>query len=197
MNACNLRGYTQRGFSLIEVLITTVVFSIGVLGISGLMTLSKRATFESVQRSTAAELGYALLEDMRSNNAALAVYLAAGPLGGGSLGAEPAPACATAGAPCTPAELATHGLWEWEQRLDTGLETVDGVGTGGLVSPTACINGPAGGVAGDYTVTVVWRGVTELTDPAINGCGAGTGLYGAGDARRRMVVLRSYIDPGI
>lgn len=191
------RPRAQRGFSLVEVLVTTVIFSIGVLGVAGLSVYSKRAGFDAVQRSTAAELGYGLLENMRSNSAALDVYLAAGPLGGGSQGAEPAPTCSTAASSCTSAELAAHSLWEWEQKLDGGMESADGVGTGGLVEPTACISGPAGGVTGDYTVTLVWRGVNELADPDMNDCGAGSGLYGTDNAYRRMTVVQTFIDPDL
>jgi hypothetical protein len=81
--------------------------------------------------------------------------------------------------------------------LDTGMESIGGAGTGGLVEPSACITGPAGGGAGVYAVTIVWRGVTELVDPALNACGAGTGLYGAANAFRRMVVIQTFIDPTI
>ncbi|MDH3421068.1 MAG: type IV pilus modification protein PilV [Gammaproteobacteria bacterium] len=187
----------QQGVSLIEVLITTVVFSIGVLGISGLGAFAKRATFESVQRSAAAELAYTLLEEMRSNKAALETYLAAGTLGRGSLGAEPAPDCDAPGVNCTAVEFATHSLWMWEQVLDTGMETAGGNGTGGLVSPTACITGPAGAVAGTYVVTIVWRDVTEISNPGFNNCGTGTGLYGPNNAFRRLAVVQSFIDPTI
>jgi type IV pilus assembly protein PilV len=187
----------EGGFSLIEVLVSTVVFSIGVLGVAGLGAVSKRATFESVQRGQASELAYALLEEMRANKAGIAVYLAAGTLGHGSLGAEPAPDCDAAGALCTAAQFAAHSLWAWERMLDTGLESSGGANTGGLVEPSACIGGPAGGGAGDYVVAVVWRGGTELTDSGLTACGAGSGLYGAGDNMRRMVVVQSFIDPAI
>jgi type IV pilus assembly protein PilV len=185
----------ESGFSLIEVLVSTVVFSIGVLGVAGLGAVSKRATFESVQRGQASELAYALLEEMRANKAGIAVYLAAGTLGHGSLGAEPAPDCDVV--VCTAAQFAAHSLWAWERMLDTGLESSGGASTGGLVEPSACIAGPAGGAAGDYVVAVVWRGVTELTDAGLTACGAGSGLYGAGDNMRRMVVVQSFIDPAI
>ena len=196
MNARHLRR-GQSGLSLIEVLVTTVVFSVGLLGVTGLNAVSQRASFEAVQRSVASELAYALLEDMRGNSAALPDYLAAGDLGQGSRGAEPAPTCDDPIAPCTAQELAIHGLWEWEQSLDGALETAAGVATGGLLAPTACIAGPVAGDAGVYTVSIVWRGTSELTDAALNNCGAGTGLYGAGNTFRRMVVIQSYIDPAI
>jgi type IV pilus assembly protein PilV len=190
-----MRRKRQRGFSLIEVLVSTVVFGIGVLGITSLNAISKRSSYQSVQRSSAAQLSFALLEDMRSNAGALAVYLAAGDLGRGSQGVEPTPLCDDPALPCTAAELATHNLWDWEQLLDGNLERSGGVGVGGLITPAGCIRGPAGGVTGMYTVTVTWLGSVQIASPGPNNCG--TGLYGPGNVFRRTVVLRSYIDPSI
>jgi type IV pilus assembly protein PilV len=187
----------QSGVSLIEVLVTTVVFSVGLLGVTGLNAVSQRASFEAVQRSIASELGYGLLEEMRSNSDGILDFLGAGDLGQGSRGAEPAPTCENPAVPCSAQELAIHTLWAWEQSLDGTLESLNGAATGGLVAPTACIVGPIGGGPGIYTVTVVWRGTAELVDPALNNCGAGSGLYGAANALRRMVVIQSYIDPTI
>ena len=174
---------------------STVVFGIGVLGITSLNAVSKRSSYQSVQRSSAAQLSFALLEDMRSNTGAVAVYLAAGDLGRGSQGVEPTPLCDDPALPCTAAELATHNLWDWEQLLDGNLELSGGVGVGGLVTPTSCITGPPGGVTGVYTVTVAWLGSVQIASPGPNNCGAG--LYGPGNVFRRTVVLRSYIDPSI
>lgn len=194
MNSRNL----QRGISLVEVLVTTVVLSIGVLGVAGLGAFAKRTTYEAVQRSVATELGYALLEEMRMNKNALGTYVAAGTLGRGSLGGEPVPDCDAPGADCTAAEFAAHSLWLWERVIDSGMESNAGNETGGLLSPTACIAGPALGAAGVYTVTVVWRGVSEATtDNGLTNCGDGLGLYGAGEEFRRVVIVQSYMDPTV
>jgi type IV pilus assembly protein PilV len=184
----------QRGLTLVEVMITVVVFSIGLLGVAGLHAFAKRATFEASQRSTASELAHTLLEEMRFNSGGLGNFVAAGTLGGGTR-AAPAVSCNDPLNACSAAQLATQSLWQWERMLDGGKETLAAADSGGLVDPTACVTGPPGGAAGTYAVTVVWRGVTELTDPAINGCGAGSGLYGSNDEFRRMVVLTSYISP--
>lgn len=186
---------SQGGVSLLEVLVSILVFSVGALGVAGLGVFSKRAAFDSVQRGTAAEIAYGLLEEIRGNKTAIGSYLGA-TLGRGTRGTEPT-ACNVPAAVCTAAEFASHSLWKWEQMLDTGMETIGGAGTGGLLEPTACITGPAGGVAGDYIVTVVWLGSATLTDPALNDCGAATGLYGTGNNQRRMVVVQSYIDPAL
>ena len=41
---------------------------------------------------------------------------------------------------------------------------------------------------------IAWRGVTELTDPAANDCGADSGLYGDNNEFRRVLVISSYVD---
>ena len=55
-----------QGFSLLELLIALIVFSIGLLAIAGLQTVSKQSNYEAVQRTTAAQVANGLLEDMRS-----------------------------------------------------------------------------------------------------------------------------------
>mgnify|MGYP001548291480 CR=1 FL=1 len=136
------RRQHQQGFSLLELLVSLVVFSVGLLSIAGLQTVSKQANFEALQRTSASQIAYGLLEDMRMNGDGIPVYLAAGELGSGSLGAEPSPNC-TSGAPCNAAEKATHDLWVWEQAIDGAAitEVIDTVSTntGGLMDPNGCI----------------------------------------------------------
>ena len=70
----NLRKQ-QRGVSLIEVLVTLILISIGLLGTASLQILSKRSNFEAAQRTTAAHLANDLFQRMRSNRQALVDYL--------------------------------------------------------------------------------------------------------------------------
>lgn len=184
----------QTGFSLLEMLVALVVFSIGLLAVAGLQTVSKQANYEAIQRTTASQIAQGLLEDMRMNGDAISVYRTAAPLGNGSRGAEPAPSC-LAGAECTAAQKAVHDLWFWEQAIDGNLELSGGAGTGGLVLPTLCIDGPAVGGPGIYRVTVVWRGTASITNTVNNPCGAASGNYGASNEFRRIVQMPTYIDP--
>lgn len=184
----------QNGFSLLELLVALVVFSIGLLAVAGLQTVSKQANFEGLQRTTATQIAHGLLEDMRMNGDAINVYRTAGELGGGSRGGEPAPNCHAA-AECTAVQKATHDLWFWEQAIDGNMETNNGAGTGGLVLPTLCIDGPAVGGPGIYRVTIVWRGTASITNVSNNACGANSGNYGGNLEFRRIIQVPTYIDP--
>ena len=186
----------QDGFSLLEMLIALVIFSVGLLGIAGLQSVSKQANFESLQRTAAAQVAYGLLEDMRLNGDGVDIYTAAGELGNGSLGAEPVPNCSV-GAPCDAAQKAAHDLWLWEQIIDGNFETSAGTGTGGLVLPALCITGPAGGGAGIYLVTIAWRGSASINNAVANACGTLGGNYGAGNEFRRIIQVPTFIDPSI
>jgi len=179
---------------MIELLVTVAIFSIGLLSIAALQTVSKSTNFEALQRTSASQVAHGLLEDMRVNGDGAATYLAAGELGNGSQGAEPAPNCTTA-APCNAVQLATHDLWVWEQAIDGNLETNAGVGTGGLVLPSLCITGPAGGGAGIYLVTIAWRGTASITNAVNNPCGTAGGNYGASNEFRRIIQMPTFIDP--
>ena len=186
----------QRGFSLLELLIALVVFSIGMLAVAGLQTVSKQAHFEGLQRTMASQIAHGLLEDIRTNGGALDIYRTAVPLGGGSRGGEPAPNCRD-GAECNSVQKAAHDLWFWEQALDGTMETSGGAGVGGLVLPTMCVDGPAVGGAGIYQVTIVWRGTASITNGNNNPCGALNGDYGADLRFRRIIEIPTYIDPNI
>jgi type IV pilus assembly protein PilV len=186
----------SSGFSLLEMLVALTVFSIGLLAVAGLQTVSKQANFEAIQRTTASQIAQGLLEDMRTNGDALNVYRTAAPLGEGSRAAEPAPSCRQ-GAACTPNQKAVHDLWFWEQAIDGNLEMSGGAGTGGLVLPALCIDGPAVGGPGIYRVTIVWRGTASITNTVNNPCGAASGNYGAANEFRRIVQVPTYIDPNI
>ena len=192
-----IKRNSQRGFSLIELLVAVVVFSVGLLAVAGLQTVSKRANFEGLQRTVASQIAYGLLEDMRANGNGMAVYLASPNLGGGVVAAEPLPNCSIVGAECNAVQKAAHDLWFWEDVLDGNQEIgVEGA-AGGILSPTICINGPVGGGAGIYLVSIAWQGTVAMAGTIQNACGAGSGKYGDSDELRRIVQVPTFIDPSI
>lgn len=190
----NVRAGSQ-GFTLIEVLIAVVIFSVGLLAVASLQVVARKANYEAVQRTAASQLAQGLLERMRANavSAALVVYNGAGErvLGGGTV-AAPGNTCQNAGAPCPVTVLATADLWEWERLLDGSFEVANGEAVGGLVSPTACVRGEIDGATGNYEVAIAWRGVTE-SDPPADACGVGNPAYGDDDEFRRVITIQTYI----
>ncbi|VXB45232.1 Type IV pilus modification protein PilV [Luteimonas sp. 9C] len=73
-----LHRSTQRGFSMIEVLIAIVVLAIGLLGFALLQTTNLRYTQSANNRTMATNLAYSLLDQMRSNRLSAAQYTSAG-----------------------------------------------------------------------------------------------------------------------
>lgn len=60
-------AHKQRGSSLIEILITMIIVSLGLLGQAGLIALSAKASHSAYMRSQATLLSYDILERLRLN----------------------------------------------------------------------------------------------------------------------------------
>jgi type IV pilus assembly protein PilV len=108
-------GRNHRGFTLIEVLVSLVIFSIGLLGMAKLVLVSAHANDSAYLRSQATALGYQILDNMRSNMGAATAngYDTA-------LGATPAAptSCVGTGTVCTPTQQAAWDVYSWKQHLD-------------------------------------------------------------------------------
>lgn len=66
--ACPARA--QRGSSLIEVLVTVTVLSLGILAMANLQTTALKLGQSAYQRSQAVSLGYQIMDAMRANRSA-------------------------------------------------------------------------------------------------------------------------------
>ena len=194
MHRFRTRAKYRRGMSLIEVLIAVFVLSIGLLGVTALQLTSKRASQEALQRTTATMLAQDIVERMRANPAQLSTYTNAGAtrtLTGSTMSSVD---CSS---DCTAGQLAQYDLYEWENAIAGVTAQSGGSNVGGLVSPTACVTGPAGG-SGVYEIAVAWRGLTRLSNPTIDACGAGSGLYDSNDGTeadvyRRVLLIETFI----
>ena len=67
MNTRLLSRRRQKGFSLIEVLVSVVIMSVGILGVAGLQVLSLQQNRNSLLRGEALQLGNDILDRMRAN----------------------------------------------------------------------------------------------------------------------------------
>ncbi|CAD85661.1 MULTISPECIES: type IV pilus modification protein PilV [Nitrosomonas] len=59
--------YTQAGVSMIEVLVSIIILSIGLLGMAGLQTAGLKSNHSASFRSTASMMAYNILDSMRAN----------------------------------------------------------------------------------------------------------------------------------
>jgi type IV pilus assembly protein PilV len=84
----------------------------------------------------------------------------------------------------------------WQAALGASEQDISGgYNVGGLFDPTFCLEGPGAGAAGEYKLTIAWRGQTTLPDskPA-NTCG--DGLYDSpsqDNGYRRLLVMTTYM----
>ena len=131
----------QRGFTMIEVLVSVVVLSVGLLGIAGLQATGQASNQSAYLRSQATSLAYDMVDRIRANTTGLK---------NGSYNAIDTtnnnyanPGCGQSPACGTPAQIAQYDMWDWQtqlaQQLPSGNGTVTGAGAGSV-----------------FTVTIMW-----------------------------------------
>ncbi|TSE28790.1 type IV pilus modification protein PilV [Tepidimonas thermarum] len=125
----------HAGLALIEVLVTIVVMSFGLLAIAITQLSAKRSAFEASQRTYAIYLAQDLIDRIRTNTPATTSYTTASPIGGSLTGSRPT--CAAAS--CTPQERAAQDMWDWVSALRGAGVTVAGNAKTTLVEPRACV----------------------------------------------------------
>jgi type IV pilus assembly protein PilV len=138
-----------KGFTLIEVLVTLLVLSIGLLGIAKLLLVSSRANDSAYLRTQATSLAYSILDSMRANRAAAVAGNYSGSSGSAT---NPGTQCAVS-SPCSSATIAQYDLWNWQQALTTGLGP-SGSGTVTTANVTDPVTGDTDVTA---TITVQWN----------------------------------------
>ncbi len=115
----------QRGVSLIEVLVSLFIVSMGILALAGLLTKSSRFGKASESRAIATLLANDLADRIRANSQGLAGNTTMYDWTPGSYSATmaaPAPPAkvetdCTAAANCLNTEIAAIDLYRWKQRL--------------------------------------------------------------------------------
>ncbi len=140
-----------KGFTLIEVLVSTFVLSVGLLGLAALQVTGLRNNLSAYTRSQSTQLAYDISDKMRANiieaqNFAGSIYVTIAP----EDATEKANCKAIVGN-CTPADMAEHDLWEWNTELMNLLPS--GSGTITVAPPT-------------YKVAITWD---DNRDDVVNG----------------------------
>lgn len=116
------RGRASRGFFLIEVLVSIIIITIGLLGMAGLHAVAIAKGNSSLLRSKATQLGYAMADRIRVNLIASSAGAYATLTPGSGL---TDPGCINTG--CTPAQLAVSDYVEWNTEVASSLPQGAGV----------------------------------------------------------------------
>ncbi|MEJ1297167.1 MAG: type IV pilus modification protein PilV [Candidatus Sedimenticola sp. (ex Thyasira tokunagai)] len=157
------------GFGLLEVMISVLIFAVGLLGLASLQLKAQKAELESLQRAQALLLVNSMVSRMNNNRASRDCYWQqADEIG---VDSDPSTGCD---------DIADRDLDEWDEMLEGAAETQAGANVGGLVGARGCIVRNATNI---YTVSVAWQGFSETVTPT-DSCAQNE--YGT-DTQRRVV----------
>ncbi len=193
------RRSRAAGFSLIEVLVSILIVTVGLLGLAGLQARAQVAEFESYQRAQALVLLYDMVERLSSNRITARCFAISTAAGAPFFGDPANPVIPTCGVDTAANNaMAVAGMQNWDALLEGVSEKKGGVtkvgsiiGARGCVSynpATEYVNATSGANindTGEYTIAVAWQGMSDTFTPVAT---CGSGLYGTETKRRTVWV---------
>lgn len=140
MTLTHPQWHRSRGFSLVEVLVSLLILSFGLLGLAALQITGLKFNHMGYVRTQAAQLAYDMVDRMRVNPGASAAGFYTGYTGDSGYPATGSVSCVGKDNVCAPAELAEFDKQQWIR----GITSLPG-GSGNVVA------------TGDkFTITVCW-----------------------------------------
>ncbi len=171
----NMNRSRALGVTMVEVLITIVILTVGLLGVAGLQARMQMAEVESYHRSHAIVLLQDIVDRISANRRNAMNYVTGTPLGTGN-----------AVQSCLGLTGANLDLCQWNNALLGAAETSSGgQQVGAMIGARGCIATVSATMPREFTVSVVWQGITPTAAPTSTACG--TGLYGNEQTRRALI----------
>jgi type IV pilus assembly protein PilV len=159
------------GFSLLEVMIALVIFSVGLIGLGLLLTASIRANHVGFLHSQATFVAESLADRMRANIPGVWLDAYDGIWNAATAPLPPVP-CQVA-APCDAAQVAARDVWAWgnmvSQLLPAGQGAVACTPQAGRPLPDATARLAAPTYSGTCTITLTWTEQSESDVGAVQG----------------------------
>jgi type IV pilus assembly protein PilV len=125
----NMRSRSIRGFTLLEVLVAVLIFSLGLMGLAGLLAVSVKTNHAAYLRTQATFLAQGMADRMRANVLGLWKNSYNLPTTAALAFPQAAPATTCSAGSCAYSDVALRDLAIWQQQLASFLP-----------SPTAMIN---------------------------------------------------------
>ncbi len=174
------RARRSRGVTMIEVLVSLLLLTVGLLGVAGLQARMQIAGIEAFQRAQAIVLLQDMVDRINANRTKAADYATgSNPLGTGNTG-------------CSGTSVAAKDMCEWDTALKGATETkTTGSATiriGAMSEARGCITVPVAAMPREVVVAVVWQGIAATVVPTATDCGQDVAdVYGDGRLRRAMI----------
>ena len=142
---------------MLEVLISIVIIAFGLLGVAGLQAFALKNNNSASLRTTATILAADMMERMRTNHLGLADYNKT------SLAdyENAVATCLAVGGACSPSQLASNDLAEWQDRVGAalpngvGIVCLDTTPEDGTSAAAPACDGAGGGLAGGQATWVI------------------------------------------
>jgi type IV pilus assembly protein PilV len=135
------------GFSLVEVLVSLVVISVGMIGIAALYGQGLNAGSTALYRTVAVNLSADMADRIRINRLAGAAYKGAA----ANKHCDPEH---VGGVSCAPADMAAHDLFAWKEQLNAQLP-----------NPTGAVDYDGATIPPTFKIKITWQepGLREVT----------------------------------
>ncbi|MGH6770645.1 MAG: type IV pilus modification protein PilV [Xanthobacteraceae bacterium] len=191
MNAISTRYRPrQRGFTLLEVLVSLLILVLGVLGLIGLQAQAQIAMFESYQRGQALILVQDMADRIATNRGTAGCYAITTDTANGTpflgTGYAGTPTCTAAVGTAATRAVADADLQAWNSALQGASETASVGQVGAVLGARGCVSFNA--ATNSYRVALAWQGSAATVAPTAGDAAAtcAKDLYGP-DAQRREI----------
>ncbi len=192
----------NKGFSLIEIMISGFILALGLLGLAGMQSTAVKSTIEIQQRTLANSLIADITERMQLNR--LWLLETGNNYAIESLATESlsAPNCVGSGGVfvnCSGEDIKNNDLYEWKQKFSGAEINSSTAGEKGLIEADACIavQSVTGSDAELVKVVISWFSTVKSKDAAYASAStdltATCGTDGSNNRHRRQLSIETYI----
>jgi type IV pilus assembly protein PilV len=167
----------QRGFTLIEILVTMVLILIGLVGMMGMQSKAAKVEFESYQRGEALSLAREMQARLQGSRGILSGFIdntvsttdGSVFVGASSTNFMTSSACVP-GSTTAPLVAAKYEMCKWGEALlgTAATDTGSGTNVGAMLNARGClirVEPPENNALADVYVVIVWQAVSVGREP--------------------------------
>jgi type IV pilus assembly protein PilV len=179
---------SQRGFTMLEVLVALLILLIGLLGLAGLLVTIQQGEVEAYQRKQAAVLVQDMIGRLTGNATSASCYITTTAVRDATQGTGKVAADVQDCGIGTGRDRAKADVIAWNDALlGVSEKSAANANVGGIIEARGCVTNPS---TGEYVVSVAWRGLQATVAPAAT---CAKDLYDANatdlDRRRRVISI--------